>query len=82
MDVVLMVLPKANHQSSMVSASASGTTSLETQTVGKAPQSPSSKKLSFVIVVGATRILLTSARLLSIWPFSTSNPKNGKDLKG
>jgi hypothetical protein len=38
------VLPKENHQSSMVSESASGTTSLETQTMGKAPQSPSSKK--------------------------------------
>jgi hypothetical protein len=50
--------------------------------VGKAPQSPSLKKLSFVTGVDATRILLTSARPVRIWPFSTSNPKDAKDLKG
>jgi hypothetical protein len=82
MDVILIVLPKANHQNSMVSESASGTRSLETRTMGIAPQSPSLIKLSFVIGMGATRILLTSARPRSIWPFSTSNPKDAKDLKG
>jgi hypothetical protein len=35
-----------------------------------------------VIGVDATSILLTSARHQSIWPFSTSNPKDAKDLKG
>jgi hypothetical protein len=82
MDIILMVLPKATHRNSMVSESASGTRSLETRTVGTTPQSPSLKKLSFVIGVGATRILLTSARPRSIWLFSTSNPKDAKDLKG
>jgi hypothetical protein len=49
---------------------------------GKSTAKPKFEKISFVIGVGATRILPTSARPLSIWPFSTSNPKDAKDLKG
>jgi hypothetical protein len=43
LDIILMVLPKATHQSSMVSKNASGTRSLETRTVGTTPKSPSLK---------------------------------------
>jgi hypothetical protein len=49
---------------------------------GNSTTKPKFEKISFVIGVGATHILLTSASPQSIWSFSTSNPKDAKDLKG
>ena len=78
----LMLPSTASLQTSMVSESATGTGSLETQTVGKAPQSPSLTKLNFATSVDATHTPLISARPQSIWPFCTSNPRDTKHLKG
>src|SRR3954468_2689474 len=82
MEVSLVVPSTATNQTSRVSVSTTGTKSLETQTMGKAPQIQSMTKLGFVTSVDATRILLTSARLQNIWKFSTNNPKDAKHLKG
>src|SRR3954469_5970274 len=78
----LVVPSTATNRTSRVSVSATRTESLETRTVGKAPQSQSMTKLGFVTSVDATRILLTSARPQSIWQSSTSNPKDARHLKG
>jgi len=76
-----MVASKASPRTSTVSESATGTGSPETQTVGKAPQSPSLTKLCFATSVDATRTPLTSASPQHL-AIICSNPMAATHLEG